>query len=104
MTKPDSNQSAFQRLAQRVQESGGDFSALMQQLRRLLAGTGGMHEQTKSTLIDDFDAALAEALGADQLQVCAPPVVQARAKADEAKEWEEFEAELEQELIREFKL
>jgi hypothetical protein len=104
MKKPETKQSALQRLAQRVQESGGDFPALMQQLRQALAGTGGMREKAKDTFVEDFDAVLAEALRVEAPPVCLAPAALPSAKPDDEEEWKKFERELEQELIRKFNL
>ncbi len=104
MKKPDSKRSALQRLAQRVQESGGDFPAFMQQLLQTLSGPGGMRERAKDTMVEDFDAALAEALRAESQVSCLAPAALPTDGDIDDEEWKKFEAELEQELIRKFNL
>lgn len=102
MKKPVSNRVALERLVQRVRESGGNIPAVMQQLRQVLAGD--MKEKDQREWADDFDAVLAEALRAESMSPMPAPAALPEEDPTETDDWKKFEAELEQELIRKFKL
>ncbi|HMP75072.1 MAG TPA: hypothetical protein PKE12_02135 [Kiritimatiellia bacterium] len=77
---------------------------LMQKLRQLLAGSVGMQPRETAAWMEDFDAAVAEALRLRRGRPLRAPAAKPKSKREADEEWKKLEAELEQELIRKFNL
>ncbi len=104
MKKPDSNRSALQRMVDTMKADGSDIPALMRKIQQALAGTGDMQDKHDNTLVDEFDAVVADVLqGRRTARLRAPAAKPASSQQSDA-EWKKLETELEQELIRKFNL